>query len=297
MKTRHFLALLKLEASFFARFLFFPVIFAGEVVVFSAMTYMDGTLLAAMLSLFGAVTIFWSYGFLFQDGRMGYRCAEKKYATRTLEFPFSRAFDRRTIFGARSLWFFASAAIPLVTFVVASLWHPDRSIRVSNAADSPSAAVQGYYLSHFPGAAMQTTDVTPVPPNPPAAAPKRHVFRTSIVLPHAQTEQALGILWAGIVAAALYQAVMLGTLRFKWCQRLLPPILTILGPGAVFAYRMSQILPAVQRHLNADRLPVMDQALAWVIHNPLLLLLIGATIVWFALRFSCRRFIRQEVLL
>jgi hypothetical protein len=296
MKTNHLWALLKLEASFFARFLFFPVIFAGEVIVFSGMNYFDGTLLAAMLSLFGTCTIFWSYGFLFQDGRMGYRCAERKYATRTLEFPFSRAFDRRTVFGARSLWFFASAAIPLATFVVASFWHSDRSIRISQDAVSPSPAVQAYYLTHFPGAVLQTADVTPSLPNPPAIAPQRHVFRTSIVLPHAQTELALTILWAGIIAAALYQALMLGTLRFKWCQRLLPFILAFVGPGAVFAFRMIQIFPAAQRHLSFDRPPAMDKAQAWVIHNPLLLILIGTTIIWLALRFSCRRFVRQEVL-
>ena len=297
MKTNHFWALLRLEASFYARFIFFPLIFAAEVVMFSAMTYLDGTLLAAMLSLFGGIAIFWSYGFLFQDGRMGYRCAERNYATRTLEFPFSRAFDRRTIFGARSLWFFASAAIPLATFVVASFWHPDRTIHIFKDTGSPSASVQAYYLGHFPGAVLRTLDVTPGLSNLPGLALRPRILRSSIVLPHAQTELALTILWAGIIAAALYQALMLGTLRFKWCQRLLPIILSFLGPGAVFTFRIIQMFPGAQRHLDADRLPVMDQVQSWVIHNPLLLLLIGATIVWIALRFSCRRFVRQEALM
>jgi hypothetical protein len=185
-----------------------------------------------------------------------------------------------------------------VTFVVASLWHPDRSIRISQAADSPIAAVQAFYFTHFPGASLQTTDVAPSLPNPSAIARQRpRIFRSSIVLPHAQTELALTILWAGMIAAALYQVLMLGTLRFKWCQRLLPIILAIVVPGAVFAFRIIQMFPQAQRHLNADRLPALDQAQAWVIHNPLLLLLLGATIIWLALRFSCRRFIRQEALM
>ena len=296
MKTNHFWSLLRLETGFYSRFLFFPVIFAGEVIVFSGMNYLDGTMLAAMLSLFGSIAIMWAYAFLFQDGRMGYRCAERKNATRTLEFPFSRAFDRGTIFGARSLWFFASAAIPLATFVVASFWHPDRTIHIYRDTGSPSASVQAYYLGHFPGAALRTTDVTPSLPSLPGTPRMQRIFRTSIVLPHAQTDMALTVLWVGIVAAALYQALMLGTLRSKWCQRLLPILLALVGPGAVFAFRLIQIFPGAQRRLNPDRLPFLDQAQAWVNHNPMIVLLAGAAVILLALRFSCRRFVRQEAL-
>ncbi|MGD1030143.1 MAG: hypothetical protein ABSA05_03295 [Opitutaceae bacterium] len=296
MKTNHCLALLKLEALFYARFLFFPIVFAAEIVVFSAIRQLDGAMLVALLMLFGCIVIFWSYGFIFQDGTMGFRCGEQRRALRTLEFPFSRAFDRRTLFGARSLMFFFSVSIPLVTFVVASLWHPDRTIEINRGAGSPSPAIQAYYLAHFPGAMLQTADATPNLPSHPGSVPQPHNFKKSIVLPRAQTELAVTTLWVGVIGAALYQAMMLGTLRFKWLQRLLPIGLGVLAPGAVMAINAVQIIRAAKQHLGNDRLPVLDRAQAWAIQNSLVFLLIGAVIIGLALRFSRRRFVRQEAL-
>jgi hypothetical protein len=296
MKTNRFLALLKLEALFYARFLFFPAIFAGEIVVFSAIRQFDGAMLVALLMLFGCIVIFWSYGFIFQDGTMGFRCCDQRRALRTLEFPFSRAFDRETLFGARSLMFFFSSAIPLLTFVFASLWHPDRTIEINRGTGLPGPAIQAYYLAHFPGATLQTADATPNLPSPPGSVPQQHNLKKSIVLPSAQTELAVTALWVGVIGAALYQAMMLGTLRFKWIQRLLPIILAIVVPGAVMAINALQIIRAAKEHLSNDRLPVLDRAQAWAIQNSLVFLLIGAAIIGLALRFSRRRFVRQEAL-
>jgi hypothetical protein len=142
----------------------------------------------------------------------------------------------------------------------------------------------------------QTSDLTPDLPNLHGLVPQPHVFRASIVLPHAQTELAVIVLWAGVIAAALYQSLMLGTLRYKWCQRLLPFALAFIGPGAVMAISVLQFARESHHHVSTDQPQALDLAQAWVIRNPLVFGLIGAAMIGLALRFSRRRFVRQEVL-
>jgi hypothetical protein len=108
--------------------------------------------------------MFWSYGFLFQDGNFGMRFMGQRIGLRTLEFPFSLAIDRGSLFRARTVLFLASAAIPLVTFLVVSFWHPDRRIEIYPTADYAGTGIQSYYVAHYSGATVQVSDPKPRPP-------------------------------------------------------------------------------------------------------------------------------------
>lgn len=292
MKPNHFWILFKRECAYFARFSFFPGIFAAEIVLFSQIERTDFGILAGLLVLFSGIAMFWSYGFLFQDGNFGMRFMGQRIGLRTLEFPFSLAIDRGSLFRARTVLFLASAAIPLVTFLVVSFWHPDRRIEIYPTADYAGTGIQSYYVAHYSGATVQVSDPKP---RPPGSADRSVPRKISIVLPHARIELAVFALWAGATAALLYQALMLGTLPFRWSQRLLPICCGVLAPAAAMGLSAFAISRASKSHSNADQPPALDQALTWITQHPLAAFPVGAVIMGWALRYSCRRFVRQEV--
>jgi hypothetical protein len=294
MKPNHTWMLFKRELAYFARFFFFPAIFAAEIVLFSQFERMDLGILAGLLVLFSGIAIFWSYGFLFQDGRFGMRMCGQRIGLRTLEFPFSLAIDRRALFRARTALFLASAAIPLVTFVVASFWHPDRMIEVYPTAASPGTAIQSYYVSHYPGATVQITDTKPPRPGTPQRPVPRKI---SILLPRARIDLAWVALWAGAAAAVFYQALMLATLPFRWCQRLLPICCGVLAPTGVLAFSAYTIAEAVRSRASANQPPFLDRALTLIAQHSLAAFLVAALLIACTLPISRGRFARQEVLI
>jgi hypothetical protein len=190
--------------------------------------------------------------------------------------------------------FLASASIPVVTFVVVSSWRPDRTIDVYPTAAAPGTAIQSYYVSHYPGATVQIAETRP--PGPGTA--QRPVPRKiSILLPRARIDLAWVALWACAAAGAFYQALMLATLPFRWCQWLLPICCGALAPTGVLAFSAYTIAQSVRLRASADQPPVLDRALTFIAQHSLAAFLFAAVLIACALPFSRGRFVRQEVLI
>jgi hypothetical protein len=293
MKSNSHWALFRFESALSARFFVFPAILAGQVVVFSLSDILGQGIAPILLLTFTFIPIFWSYGFLFQDGRFGFwpRARYHQFGIPSLEFSFSRAIDRRILFWVRTLWFAFSASLPLQAFVVCSLISPDRRIVLLNRTKAPDA-MQTFYLTHFPGAVLQTSDLTIHPIGPSFRLPAEHV----LILPHEQIEFAAAVLGCGLLAAVAYQTLMLATLRFRRIQQVVPIVTVVLPLSAVFLLGFPFSGIAGPMATGAYRPPVVDQAMAWAIEHPLVLFVAGVAIITSCLRLGRERFGRQEVL-
>ena len=117
---------------------------------------------------------------------------------------------------------------------------------------------------------------------------------SSIMLPYARAEMALSFFFLGLVGAATYQAVLLGTLRFRWCQWLIPIILWVTSMTAPVAFVIHFVHRT--RRDSGSHPWLLDQALGWTIQHSAPLLLGSIVLIGFTLRFGRRRFARQEVL-
>ena len=254
MKLDHYWVLLKYEAGFLLFAAGFPIFMGWN------MSRMSEFGVGAFMLV---LMIAWGYTYVFQKGSFGFRQGNAAFV-RPLEFSFTRAVCRKTLYAAKITLFSGFVLIYPVYLYFYSLQHPARTLNFCGAEQNDAS----FYLSHFPGAFIQESGKLLV-----------------IVLPHGNIETGLFLLLATVPLAAAYQALLLGTLRFRWCQCLIPIGMFL----ASIAFPFSQLIR------TGNRPPLFDQALGWTVLHPLLFVCLVAAVVVPALRFGCARFAAQEV--
>lgn len=127
-----------------------------------------------------------------------------------------------------------------------------------------------------------------------AASPFLAFAAVSLWWSRTRFEIAVAALWVELVAAAVYQALVLGTPPSRRWPRLLGWLV-----GVPFAYLLVAAHQVDERRLRPSgvyRPPAPEQWLVGAIHHPLPVLGVGAPLIGFALALGCRQFSRQEVL-
>jgi hypothetical protein len=199
------------------------------------------------------------------------------FSGRNLEFLFSRAISRITLFYVRASLYLIICLLPLTILLGCSLAKPvmkvefvDASHPVKNRFDLRQEALQKFYLTHFEGAFLQP------------GGRESYGNTAFVVLPKGRVDQAiLALIWLSL-SALIFQILVL---RFFHVKRWIP----------AFAFFVLMTL-TILGDSSHNAIPSFFQTCLGLIdsHRFLLLAVLGVLMV-LSQRYCCRRFVNLEI--
>ena len=214
--------------------------------------------------IFLGLGIIMTFGTVFNRGK---KPPGNVVAASSLEFLFTRAVSRRTIFYSKTCLYPLVCLLPLVLFLVLSYVKPELKLRIYNNSNEALATEQ-FCLANFDGAHLESDPIVK--------------YSHYVVLPHGWVEQAWLYLLFFTAWTLAYQFAAFLLWNTRWGQAVLY-LFSIIGMSGVPLYFT----------LSGNN---FEWQLAWATHHRLLLILGLAAAGALIQSFSCRRFVNTEVL-
>ena len=265
MKTSHLVALLKNDS----RMVWPCLVIAIFYTYLSATDYRQDQMFVLTPSggagsfLFMIPFLMWN--FLFQNQGHGLKAANAPSFS-SLEFMFTRAINRASLFCTKSALYLILSALPLVLIWAYSYTAPIIRVELPYNSHQHREETKQFYLAHFEGTYLQEPD--------------NGKNKDYVVLPKGRANQAAYIFFLAFSFTLLFQTVLFTFARMRWL-----PFVTLLA--------FVVLLPFAG--LSAKTPSLYEASLAWVTqHTPLAFLGLGLLTV-LAQLYCCRRFVNTEI--
>jgi len=208
--------------------------------------------------------------FLFMIPALSFKTLLNDRGKSSLEFIFTRAIDRVSLFIAKSSLYLIICSLPLVVACVHSYSKPTIQIELPHNSVENREATKQFYLTHYEGAYVQEPDTG-----------KNEDY---IVLPKGRSNQAVGYFLFGFTAILYIQTFIFafsGVDRIHWKPILSLIIFAILVPIASYWF-----------------IPVRfcEAGLGWITQHTLLAFLGVCVLAFLTQKYCCHRFLNMETL-
>jgi len=208
---------------------------------------------------------FIAFNLLFQSESYGFKNPGRPVIG-SLEFMFTRAIDRRALFGAKSSLYLVLCSLPMLLIWTYSYTTPSLKLQLPYSERDHRQEAKQFYLSHFEDARLQ---------EPEAGSNKAYV-----IFPKGRIDQSICTFLQSIVLTLLFQALLFTFPRQRWLSTLLMILLVVALPFSSFAHKS----PTPYEYFAA-----------WVAQHTVLAFLGTGLLVAMAELYCCRRFIRTEI--
>ena len=281
MKKSHYLRMLAYEPGFLL-----AVLLVGGFCSWSSISHfrLDETFFLGFVLdwTFAVFLIPMAFLFLFKPrNSAGIKGSQSALAGGDLEFHFTRAISRRSIYWAKATRYLLACLLPLLFTWAFSSSKP--LIRVTVPFDEgKQASMEQFYLSHFHGSHVQTVPL------------EENATMDYVILPHGQMNKTFLTLTLGCFVALLLQFISF----FFWGNN---RAMTVTWFAFVFlpSLLMGLTLTSTTSSTMDDTSPFAptfyESVLAWVTLHASLALLILAVATIATQTYCCRRYIRAEI--
>jgi hypothetical protein len=265
MKISHFLALLKNDSRIVWSMIFLAPLYA----YFSIREFRQDQMFELTPTAGGGAMLFMlpflMWYFLFEDQSYGLKPGPRASLV-SLEFMFTRAIDRVSLFCVKTSLFLVISATPLVVIWAYSFTAPSVRVELPYNSLQHREETKQFYLSHFDEAYLQEPD---------DGRKKDYV-----VLPHGRTNQAVCTFLFTFAATLLFQVMLFFFRRRRWIALVSFFFLMILSSFA-----------ALSRHSPSP----YEKSLAWVNQHAFLAVAALFALTGITQRYCCWRFVNTEI--
>ena len=225
------------------------------------------------LSLYGPEVFllmipFMSINPLFLNGNYGVKSLQGQ-AANSLEFFFTRAIHRRSIFGVKASVYLLLSLMPLLTVWVYSYTKPVIRIELPYNTQEHREATKQFYLNHFTGAYVQKDEQD------------KEGNKAFVVLPQGQVNRAAFTLFWVFLGTLLFQVMVFSfSPAMRWVSI---PIFFVL----MFLTSWGDASSKIPSHYEVG--------LTWVAQHTFLAFLILGILTALSQVYCCRRFVQTEI--
>ncbi|HWB61031.1 MAG TPA: hypothetical protein VG733_16170 [Chthoniobacteraceae bacterium] len=225
-----------------------------------------------------------AFPFLFKAPISGLKTAYHVVLNGEMEFLFTRAISRRSLFYARATRYLAAYLCPFLIMWGCSLAAPPIKVQIYSH-DDYAAETEHFYLDHFPGAFIETQ------------MDDGKEKSTCVVLPRGQANLAFYNLTLICFVALLFQLINFIFWQKRWSQ-----LAVIIGVALVpmffvgwFIFRMNQTVASEKIFSAFSATPAAyKSSLIWVTAHPFSAWSLLAVFAVATELYSCHRYIRTE---
>jgi hypothetical protein len=264
MRISFFTALLKNDSRMAWPFLFLSAFYAYLSIKGYKHDQMFELTSGSAHSTFLFLIPFMLWNFLFSNGNYGFKAANA-FTFNSLEFMFSRAISRVTLFCAKTSIFLFLCLLPLVLILVFSLTDPVIRVELPYNSHHHREETKQFYLTHFKEAYLQESDTGN--------------NKDYVVLPHGRIDAARYSLLVIFSGALFFQTTLFFFLKARWMS------FTI--------YFVLALLPSLADGFHGPS--PYEVSLAWVTQHTMTAVSMLVLLTILSQLYCCRRFVNTEI--